>query len=202
MKEFWNNMYSSNDYIYGREPNVYYAENLKKLTPGKVLFPGEGEGRNAVYASQLGWDVSAFDSSEKGREKALQLAKTKGVHIYYQVVDADDVVFPEGQFDCIVLIFVHLPTEKRQDFHRKMISYLKPGGHIIFEGFSKKQINHPSGGPKNIDMLFDETELTNDFSPLVNDLNLQFLQTDLDEGAYHRGRAEVVRFTATKKDTA
>ncbi len=202
MKEFWNNMYSSNDYIYGREPNVYYAENLKKLTPGKVLFPGEGEGRNAVYASQLGWDVSAFDSSEKGREKALQLAKTKGVHINYQVVDADDVVFPEGQFDCIVLIFVHLPTEKRQDFHRKMISYLKPGGHIIFEGFSKKQINHPSGGPKNIDMLFDETELTNDFSPLVNDLNLQFLQTDLDEGAYHRGRAEVVRFTATKKDTA
>jgi len=201
MKEFWNNMYSSNDYIYGREPNVYYAENLKKLTPGKVLFPGEGEGRNAVFAARLGWDVSAFDSSEKGREKALQLARTHHVNINYRVADAGEVEFSDNLFDCIVLIFVHLPAEKRQNFHRKMMGYLKPGGHIIFEGFSKKQINHQSGGPKNIDMLFDETELTNDFSPLVNDLNLKFLHTDLDEGAYHRGKAEVVRFTAIKKDT-
>jgi len=202
MKEFWNQMYDSPKYIYGQEPNVFYAENLKKLTPGKVLFPGEGEGRNAVFAARHGWEVSAFDSSEKGRQKALQLAKTNGVHINYQVADAGEVAFPEEYFDCIVLIFVHLPAEKRRDFHRKMMGYLKPGGHVIFEGFSKKQIRHNTGGPKNVDMLYAEAELTDDFSPLVNDLNLQFIETELDEGTYHRGKAEVVRFTATKMDKA
>ena len=75
MKSFWNERYKEKDFVYGKKPNEYLAEKLRELEPGKVLFPAEGEGRNAVFAAEQGWEVSAFDNSFKGRKKALMLAE-------------------------------------------------------------------------------------------------------------------------------
>ena len=73
MKEFWNERYRQNEFAYGEEPNEFLKEQLAKLQPGSILFPAEGEGRNAVYAAQSGWQVSAFDISEEGKKKAERL---------------------------------------------------------------------------------------------------------------------------------
>jgi hypothetical protein len=75
MKEQWNERYSASEYIYGTGPNTWLVEKLAGLQPGKILFPAEGEGRNAVHAARLGWNVAAFDQSEAGRKKALKLAE-------------------------------------------------------------------------------------------------------------------------------
>jgi len=80
-KEQWDSRYSEAEYVYGVEPNHYLRNFLEGRPPGKILFPAEGEGRNAVYAALLGWEVEAFDQSEKGREKALRLASRKNVQI-------------------------------------------------------------------------------------------------------------------------
>ncbi|HRN48956.1 MAG TPA: hypothetical protein PKW69_13045, partial [Niabella sp.] len=61
MKEFWNDRYSREEYSYGQLPNEFLKETLQKLKPGKILFPAEGEGRNAVFAASLGWHADAFD---------------------------------------------------------------------------------------------------------------------------------------------
>ena len=73
MKEFWDERYAEPDYVYGKAPNKYFKEKLDEIQRGKILFPAEGEGRNAVYAAKKGWRVSAFDISEKGKEKALNM---------------------------------------------------------------------------------------------------------------------------------
>lgn len=70
MKEFWNGKYSSKEYIYGTEPNEYFKSALEKYRPGTILLPGDGEGRNAVYAAKKGWQVTAFDFSNAAKEKA------------------------------------------------------------------------------------------------------------------------------------
>ena len=62
MSEFWDKRYGEEGFAYGKEPNEYIRAKLPLLTPGKILFPGEGEGRNAVYAAQLGWKASAISS--------------------------------------------------------------------------------------------------------------------------------------------
>ncbi|MDX1604123.1 MAG: SAM-dependent methyltransferase, partial [Salinimicrobium sediminis] len=85
MQEFWNERYQREEYIYGKDPNEYLKAQLKNLTPGRILFPAEGEGRNAVHAAKKGWQVSAFDQSEEGRKKALRLAEAEGVEIDYTV---------------------------------------------------------------------------------------------------------------------
>ena len=75
MKNFWDERYKAKTYVYGKEPNQYFAEKLRELEPGKILLPAEGEGRNAVFAARQGWEVSAFDSSSEGRKKAFLLAE-------------------------------------------------------------------------------------------------------------------------------
>ena len=75
IKEQWDNRYSADDYIYGIEPNSYFKSIIDSLKPGSLLLPGEGEGRNAVYAASKGWKVTAYDISTEGRKKAMALAK-------------------------------------------------------------------------------------------------------------------------------
>jgi len=197
MTEFWNERYAASEYAYGTEPNLFFRESLEKIPPGKILFPAEGEGRNAVFAAKLGWDVTAFDVSIEGKKKAELLAGSNSVKIDYLIGNYDIVSFPVNHFDCIVLIFAHMNPSKRKEYHQKLISFLRPGGVIILEGFSKKQINNNSGGPRDINMLFSENELQSDFV-LLSELIITETDYNLDEGSFHQGIASVIRIKGIK----
>ena len=197
MNTFWDERFATNEYVYGTEPNLFYKEQLEKLAPGKILFPAEGEGRNAVYAASCGWKVTAFDPSSEGKKKAEKLAAANNVKIKYQISNYEEILLPENSFDALVLIFAHMHPLKRTGYHRKLISFLKPGGSLILEGFSKKQINNNTGGPKNLDMLFSDEELIHDFNTLSS-IEITEKDITLDEGPFHQGIASVIRITGIK----
>lgn len=197
MRNFWDERFAAKEYVYGTEPNSYFKQQIEKLNPGKLLMPGEGEGRNAVFAATLGWDVTAFDPSVEGKKKAQKLAESKKVHIEYLTSSYEDIQFPENSFDCIGLIFTHMPPNKRQEYHRELMSFLKPGGHLIIEGFSKEQIRNNTGGPGNIDMLFSKEELQADFESL-SQLSIIKEEIDIEEGRFHKGKASVIRLVGVK----
>jgi SAM-dependent methyltransferase len=197
MSEFWNQRYSSDAYAYGTKPNLFFKNQIENLTPGKILFSAEGEGRNAVYAARLGWDVTAFDISTEGKRKAEILAAKNKVSIDYFVAGYDEICFDPEIFDCVVLVFAHMAVAKRKEYHRQLVSYLKTGGTLILEGFSKNQINYTSGGPREIEMLFSAEELKDDFSNLDIEL-LEEKTIDLNEGIFHRGQAAVMRLRGIK----
>lgn len=200
-KEFWNERYAKAEYVYGEEPNEFLKEQLK---PGRGvwLFPAEGEGRNAVYAASLGIQVVAFDQSEAGRTKAIRLAEKRGVKIEYQVGPVQDIELPKARFDGAALIYAHFLPEFRVDAYRKITGSLKPGARIIFEAFSKKQVEYQargekSGGPQDIAMLFSEDEVRSLFAGIEFDL-LEAREIELREGEHHHGKGHVVRFTGRK----
>lgn len=202
MKEFWDNRYSESGYAYGDTPNEYFAKTLGKLKIGKALFPAEGEGRNAVYAAKLGWNVHAFDQSIAGKEKALSLSGEQGVKIHYEVCGFDDADYPASSFDLVVLIFAHFPPNVRSAYHAKAISWLKPGGWVILEGFSKDHLSYNSvnpraGGPRDEAFLFSESELKEDFFDLIIH-EFDELNVHLEEGKYHSGESAVIRLLAQK----
>ncbi len=197
MKEMWDQRYAGEDFVYGREPNPYFREQIEKLSPGRILLPGEGEGRNAVFAAKLGWQVAAFDQSAEGRRKALQLASDEGVHITYDVTDVMHAEYMPGSFDLIALLYLHLPAMIRRDAHRRMASLLRPEGVLLLEGFSTDQTAYDSGGPKDVSMLFDPYLISEDFKTLrVNYLEKTTIM--LAAGRGHSGPASVVRFAATR----
>ena len=198
MSTFWDDRFASVEYVYGTEPNEYFKTQLDRLCPGYLLLPGEGEGRNAVYAARQGWKVHAFDSSVKGQKKALNLACSHNVDIEYQLISYQEFSPPKDKYyDCIALLYTHMPVSMRSSVHKKLVSYLKPGGHLILEGFSKSQLGKGSGGPKDLSMLFSEEELRQDFLKLKM-LHVEQLNTTLNEGTYHRGLASIIRLFGIK----
>jgi SAM-dependent methyltransferase len=197
MQNQWDERYASQEYIYGTEPNNFLKEKLRSIIPGRILFPAEGEGRNAVYAATLGWETDAFDQSVEGKKKALQLASQNHVQINYFIQSLDDWNPEPNQYDCIALIFVHLPETLRKQVHQSAFEALKPGGTLILEAFTVDQLNRASGGPKIAGLLFTTDQIKKDFSAF-SEVEILETQVILDEGPLHQGIADVIRLTCRK----
>ena len=195
---FWDERYSSEEYVYGVEPNQFFKQVLDKIpVPGKLLLPGEGEGRNAVYAAKMGWQVDAFDQSPVAKNKALRLAKENNVTINYSIVDLAKFTPQKNFYDCAAIIFVHFDSEVRSLFHKKIIDSLKPGGKMILELFSKNQFGKSSGGPQDLQMLYSLEEARNDFKEMKT-LVIEEKNIFLNEGDKHKGDASVIRYVGEK----
>ena len=199
----WNDRYSADEFAYGEQPNNYLKEQLMQLDTGTILFPAEGEGRNAVFAAKLDWKVSAFDISIEGKNKALQLAENNNVSIDYQVGELQELDYKAEQFDAIALIYAHFPSAIKSTYHKILSNYLRKGGLLIFEAFSKKHLDYLAkdekvGGPKEIDMLFSIEEIRTDFEN-YEILVLEEKEIELNEGLFHNGLGSVIRFVGRRK---
>lgn len=197
-KAYWNERFAVAEYVYGTEPNDWFRDQIAHLPKGKILLPAEGEGRNAVFAAKEGWAVFAFDLSEAGQQKALQLAEKSGVRIQYDIADIQEYALDEkGPWDVIGLFYAHFPPDYRAETHRRIAQALRPGGYLILEAFNPEQLGRSSGGPKNLDMLYTLDMMLHDFSDLTV-VRAELASVQLHEGAGHEGMAEVVRLLLQK----
>jgi 2-polyprenyl-3-methyl-5-hydroxy-6-metoxy-1,4-benzoquinol methylase len=198
MKETWNARYTGTEFIYGTEPNQFLKYELSKIIPGKILFLGEGEGRNAVYAATLGWNVDAVDYSASGKAKAEIFAAERNVKINYSVEDLSTYTPKQNYYNAVVLIYLHLEEELREKVHQKAMESLKPDGKIIFEAFEKEQRKNNSGGPKNTELLYSLQDIVEDFIELGFE-KFSKEKIFLNEGKGHYGEAIVIRFVGIKE---
>jgi len=200
--EFWNSRYQEEVYVYGKEPNVFFAQALLQLKPGKLLCVAEGEGRNAVFAAQHNWDTYAFDLSEAGKNKALNLAQEKNTHMDYRIGDATEPLFPGHEWDAVSLVFSHFPESVKQIALPLFFAQLKSGGTVILQCFST---NHPPyreksavGGPADLDLLYNAETLPSLF-PEGEFLLFEEVESYLNEGPYHQGIGKVINLIFQKK---
>jgi SAM-dependent methyltransferase len=196
-KDFWDSRYSEQEFAYGTDPNEFLKEQIEMLKTGTALFLGERGGRNAVYASKIGWQVYAVDFGSSAKDKALKLAEENKVTINYEVSDLNDYTFKETYHDLVVMIFVHLLLDLRRKVFYKSIQSLKQNGKFIIEAFGKDQINNASGGPRSLDLPYSEKDILD----LVNDLKTIYLEsktTNLEEGEHHKSKADVIRYVGVK----
>lgn len=196
MQQFWDNRYQDAGFIYGEAPNAYFKAFIDQQKPGTLLLPAEGEGRNAVYAASKGWVVEAFDFSAVARDKALKFAADKGVKIRYDVQDIS-LFKASKHYDMVALLYVHLPEPLRNNFHTEIYKSVKPGGFLLFEAFAKEQLAFESGGPKEASLLYDAPSICHDF-PFLHLLSCEQKEVVLDEGAFHQGKAAVLRLTGQR----
>ncbi len=197
MQEFWNQRYSLYDYGYGIKPNKFFKSQIDRLSPGKLILPGEGEGRNAVYAAKRGWEVTAVDFSVKAQVKANRLAVDHNVEINYIVDNLENAVLPEETYNAAALIYVQLDSQLFETVIEKVIKSLKDGGTFFMECYSEKQLGRRSGGPKSLNRLYSITQIQN----LLDNMNISYLQEEeimLQEGEFHQGKAMVIRGVATR----
>lgn len=197
MKDFWNKRYQETDFVYGTQPNVYFKEQIDLLKQGSLILPADGEGRNAVYAASKGWDVTAVDYSEEGRDKALRLANAKDVEIQYHLSDLSAYDFSPTTYDAAAFIYVHLPRSIIEIVYQNVIKSLKKGATVIVEVYSFNQLGRDSGGPQDERVLYTKDRLGH----LLSGTEIQLLEeqeVELREGKYHDGKAMVLRALATR----
>src|SRR5699024_5564577 len=196
MSQFWDERYSQDDYLYGEKPNAF-LEHRHTLIPrdGRVLVLADGEGRNGVFLARRRMKVTSVDASETGLEKAQALAKKYGAKLETVHGVLPNVDIEKGVWDAVVLIYLHLPEEERKAVHPFAVDALKPGGVLILEAFTPDQLGNESGGPKDASRLYTSDMLKEDFKDLHID-GLVELETVLDEGPGHQGKANVVRVIA------
>ncbi|MGC4116407.1 MAG: methyltransferase domain-containing protein [Myxococcales bacterium] len=190
----WDQRFAGEEFVYGVAPNRWLAETAPKaIAPGgKILTLGEGEGRNAVYLASLGFQVDAVDASSVGLEKARKLAAKAGVSVATTISDLASYQPAEGAYDAVVLIYLHLPPALRPRVHLLAQKALKPGGVVILEAFTPRQLGRKSGGPPVAEMLYEPAQVAADFPAVLWD-TLAETEVVLDEGTLHRGSAMVVR---------
>lgn len=203
MKDFWNNRYKNKEFAYGKKPNLFFKNAIDKLKlTGSILLAAEGEGRNAVYAAQKGWQVVAYDISSEGKQKALQLAQSLNVEIDYKIGTLNELNFEMETFDALALIYAHFPADEKEDTYKKLADLVKPNGYVLLEGFSVNNLayrdkNPNVGGPANAAMLFTVDEIRNTFQDF-SIIELQEIEVELNEGSFHNGLASVIRFIGQK----
>ena len=193
----WDERYSTNEYVYGTEPNTFLVSKIADLPVGRALCIAEGEGRNAVYLAEHGHQVTAVDASAVGLEKARKLAHSRGVTIEAIVADLADFAIEPDSWDAIVSIFAHVPPELRASLHGSIVRGLRSGGVFVLEAYTPEQIRLGTGGPP-------VAELTMTLAALRQELaGLEFrhaveLERDVIEGRYHSGKGAVVQVVAVK----
>lgn len=197
MNDFWDNRYSSEESVYGTDPNEFFKSEIDKLPTGKLLTLAEGEGRNGIYAASIGWEVDAVDFSKVAKKKALKLASEKNVKIHYTVSDLADFFPPENTYDVVSVIFMHLNPGLSKKVHKRAKDSLKKGGKIILEVYHKEQLGRNSGGPQDSDMLYSMEQIQENFRGLKTE-RLTKEVIDLYESKFHYGEAVVIRFVGVK----
>ncbi len=194
----WNERYSAPHYIYGTEPNDFLREHVSALPPGgRLLCLAEGEGRNAVFLAGHGFAVTAVDLSEVGLAKAAALAAQRGVQIDIIHADLADFDLGQARWDGIISIFCHLPSAVRQPLYARLAAALRPGGVLLLESYTPRQLAFGTGGPRDVDMLIDVDTLRAELPGLHFDL-LQEVEREIVEGTFHTGMAAVVQAVAHK----
>jgi len=195
----WESRFAKPEYEFGKAPNDFLVR-CKPLLPksGKALAVADGEGRNGVWLAEQGLDVLSIDFSPAAQKKAQALAAERGVTIAVEQADVHAWPYPEAAFDVVAEIFTQFSTPaERPAKWAGMRRALKPGGLLILEGYSPKQLEYGTGGPKQIEHLYTRAMLEQAFGDF-RDLKIVEEEREMSEGAGHAGMSAVINLTGRK----
>ena len=197
--ERWESRFEVPDYIFGKAPN-YFLVSCRRLLPvsGRALAVADGEGRNGVWLADQGLDVLSIDFSPSAQRKAAALARERGVSVVFEQTDVHAWAYPETAFDVVVEIFTQFssPPERARKW-AGMRSTLKPGGLLIMQGYTPRQLQYGTGGPKEVERLYTRGMLEGTFRGF-RDMRIVEEDVEMHEGTAHGGMSAVINFTARK----
>ena len=199
----WNQRFSAEDYIFGKEPNAFLARQRERLKPGmSALCVSDGEGRNSVWLARQGLKVTAFDFSPVGVAKARALASEARVSVDHRQSDIFRWEWSAASYDVVAAIFIQFAApEARARIFEGMRAALAPGGLLILQGYRPEQIAYGTGGPSQVENLYTEPLLRESFAGLEI-LHLASHDDTVDEGPAHRGMSALIDLVARRPPAA
>lgn len=155
----WDERYAGATLVWSAAPNRFVVDETAGLPPGRALDLGAGEGRNAVWLAERGWQVTAVDFSAVGLAKAARLAESREAAVTWVAADLREYSPPEASFDLVLLAYIHLPPPVFSRVLRGAAAALAPGGVLLVVGHDRDNIAHGHGGPQDPEILHTAGEI-------------------------------------------
>lgn len=196
---FWDEVYAEQHYVFGTAPNAFLASQQALLQPGQhALAVADGEGRNGVWLAEQGLDVLSVEYSLPAVEKAKKLAQERGVTLAFEVADVLTWHWPIQTYDVVAAIFIQFASpEQRALLFQHIKAALKPGGVLILQGYTPKQIEYKTGGPSAVENLYTPALLRAAFSDM-DMVHLAQHEEFIAEGTKHYGMSALIDLVARK----
>lgn len=208
MSSIWDERYASEEYHFGTEPNAFLVAQRALLKPGATcLALADGEGRNGVWLAEQGLQVHSVDSSAVALNKARTLAQQRGVTVNFELADLlrwdwpvlSSVEGGENRYDVVVAIFIQFAgPEQREQLFAHIKSCLKPGGLLLLQGYTPRQLEYRTGGPPQAENLYTEAMLRAAFAEWEI-LHLREHDDVIREGVGHSGMSALIDLIIRKR---
>ena len=194
--ERWDAWYAAEEAFFGSVPNALLREWIARLalpSGARILSLGEGEGRDARWLARCGFRVTAVDGSRVGLYKLSRAAAAENLDIEVVCADLAEFEPQRGHYDLVISLFCHLPPALRARVHARAARALKPGGHLLVQGFARAQreLGMKSGGPPDIELLYDRRVIARELTEYLDTEIVDERRVVLDCGRHH-GEAVVV----------
>ena len=199
MPNQWNQRFEADEYVYGEKPNAFIEAQAHQLKGKKnIVAFAEGEGRNAVFLSTQGFNVTAWDYSVNGLKKTEKLAERLNVKVETGQKDLIHDPVPSEEYDAAIMVFGHFSKRDQKKVIEKLISVVKPGGVVMLEVYSEDQLRYQTGGPKTVDMLYSPVDLL-EWTRGYLMLHFFYGEQRRDEGILHTGMGHVIQVILRKE---
>ncbi len=149
----WDERYAGTELVWTAQANQFVMAELSGLPPGRALDLGAGEGRNAIWLAEQGWQVTAVDFSAVGLAKGAKLAEGRGVSVQWAEADLREYEPAPGRYDLVLLAYIHLPGDGFARLLGTAADALAPGGTLLVIGHDLDNLSHGYGGPQDPDVL-------------------------------------------------
>jgi 2-polyprenyl-3-methyl-5-hydroxy-6-metoxy-1,4-benzoquinol methylase len=196
--ETWNQRFAAEHYVFGQSPNAYLQSHATHLNPGNALAVADGEGRNGVWMAEQGLQVDAFDFSDNAIRKAKALAQSRQVKVNFMCSDWQSFDWRPAHYDNVVGIFFQFATpDERSTLFAHILHSLKPGGTLIIQGYTQRQMDFNTGGPGKLAHMYNEALMLDAFGKM-DILDLRTYEANITEGTGHQGMSGLLGLTARK----
>lgn len=161
-REAWNRRYAGSELVWTAQPNRFLVAEASGLRPGRALDLACGEGRNAVWLAEQGWQVTGVDFSEVALDKARDLAAARGVEAEWEQADLLAYQPAPRAFDLVLVFYLQLPAAQRRTIVRAAAAAVAPGATLLLVAHDRSNLEHGHGGPQQPAVLYTAGEVVAD----------------------------------------
>ncbi|MGO9898438.1 MAG: class I SAM-dependent methyltransferase [Solirubrobacteraceae bacterium] len=160
----WDRRYAKEEFVWTVDPNRFLVQEAAGLRAGRALDLACGEGRNAVWLAERGWEVFGVDFSAAGIAKTRTLADERGVNPHWVVADLADYQPEPRAYDLVTVLYLQLPAVQRTPIIRRAAAAVAPGGTLLVVAHDRTNLEHGHGGPQDPTVLYTAEDVAADLA--------------------------------------